>query len=140
MQGFDCLKQEKDVLVCWQWVTNRYKKYDAGYSITPLVTKTRRSICTRPTVTKVFVKFSRAVSYKTHIIQLKKWWSNIFGPSYKTLFIQYPEESFSLQNTFCLVQNKCLLFIFCNMYYSRFIGKGSGTISLRKTAPRTITI
>ena len=39
---------------------------------------------------------------KTHIIQLEKWWSNIFDPSYKTLFIRYPEEPFSLKNALCL--------------------------------------
>ena len=39
-------------------------KNDSGCTITPLATKTRRSICTRPTVTKVFDKLSRAVSVK----------------------------------------------------------------------------
>ena len=64
MHRFYHFKQEKDVLICWRWVTNRYKKYDADCTITPLATKTRRSICTRPTVTKVFDKLSRAVSVK----------------------------------------------------------------------------
>ena len=40
------------------------KKYDAGCSITPLANKTRRSICTWPTVTKVLDKLSRVVSIK----------------------------------------------------------------------------
>ena len=61
---FHCLKQEKDVSIYWRRVTNRYKKYDAGCPITPLATKIRRSICIRPTVTKVFHKLSRAVSVK----------------------------------------------------------------------------
>ena len=64
MHGFYLLKHEKDVSICWRQVTNRFKKYNTGCTITPLTTKTRRSICTRPTVTKVFDKLSRAVSVK----------------------------------------------------------------------------
>ena len=65
------LNQEKDVSICWRQVTNScyyelqiVKKYDVGCTITPLSTKTRRSIYTRPTVNKVFDKLSRAVSVK----------------------------------------------------------------------------
>ena len=122
MHGFYRLKQEKDVSICWRRVTNRYKKYDSGCPMTPLATKNRRSVCTRLTETKVFDKLSRGFC-KTHIKQLEKCWSNIFGPSNKILFIWYPEQPFSLQNILCLVQNKCLLFIFRNMYCIGFIGK-----------------
>ena len=55
---------KKDVSICWRRVTKIYEKYDAGCTFTPLATKTRRSVCTRPTVTKVFDKLSRAVSVK----------------------------------------------------------------------------
>ena len=110
MHGFYLLKPEKDVSICWRRVTNRYKKYDAGCTITHQVTKTRRSICTKPTVSKVFVK---------HI-----WynWRNAEA-TYLVLSTRHPEWAFSLQNTLCMVQNKCLFFFFRNMYYSRFIGK-----------------
>ena len=64
MHGFYRLKQEKHVSICWRRVTNRYKKYDAGCPMTPLATKNRRSICTRPTETKVLDKLSREVSVK----------------------------------------------------------------------------
>ena len=64
MHRFYHFKQEKDVLICWRWVTNRYKKYDTDCTITPLATETRRYICIRLTVTKVFDKLSRAVSVK----------------------------------------------------------------------------
>ena len=60
MHGFYPLKQGKDVSVCCRRATNRYTKYDATCTITALATKTRRSICTRPTATKVFDKHSRA--------------------------------------------------------------------------------
>ena len=60
MHGFELLKQGKDVSVCWRRATNRYTKYDAACTITPLSTKTRRFLCTRPTATKVFDKLSRA--------------------------------------------------------------------------------
>ena len=52
---------------CFDLLTKSYehifKKY-AGCNMTPLSTKTRRSICTRPIVTKAFDKLSRAVSVK----------------------------------------------------------------------------
>ena len=58
---FIVLSKKKKVSVCRRRVTHRYKKYDAGYAIIFLATKTRKSICTRPPVTKVFDKLSRAV-------------------------------------------------------------------------------
>ena len=94
MYGFYRLKQEKDVLVCWRRFKNRYKQYDADCTITPLATKTRWSICTRPKVTKVLEKFSEAVSVKHTSYN----WRN--GEA--TLFIRYTEEPFSLKNALCL--------------------------------------
>ena len=88
------------------------KKYDAGCSITPLATKTRRSICTWPTVTKVLDKLSRVVSIKRTSCNCRNGEATY---SNKILFIWHPEEPFSLQNTLCLVWNKSLFFIFCNM-------------------------
>ena len=41
----------------------------------------------------------------------------------KISFIQYKEEPFSLQNTLCLVRNKCLFFIFRKICCSESIGK-----------------
>ena len=52
---------------CFDLLTISYKqiqKTDAGCTITPLATETRRYICIRPTVTKVCDKLSRAVSVK----------------------------------------------------------------------------
>ena len=64
MHGFYPFKQGKDVSVCCRRAKNGYTKYDASCTITPLTTKTRRSICTRPTATKVFDKLSRAAFAK----------------------------------------------------------------------------
>ena len=52
------------VSVCCRRAKNGYTKYDASCTITSLATKTRRSICTRPTATKVFDKLSRAAFAK----------------------------------------------------------------------------
>ena len=71
MYAFYRLKQEKGVLMCWRQFTNRYKKYDSDCTITPLATKTRRSICTRPTVTKGFDKIFKAVSVKRTLYNLR---------------------------------------------------------------------
>ena len=64
MHGIYRLKQEKEVLICWRQVTNRYEKHDADCTITHLATKTRKSICIRPTVIKVFDRLSRVFSVK----------------------------------------------------------------------------
>ena len=116
MYGFYCLKQEKDVLICWQRFTNRYKKYDVDCTITPLATETRRSICTRPTVTKVFDKFSKAVSVKhtynwrnseaTYLILLTRYCSfdiqrNIFH--WKTHFAWYEISDWFSFSVICTI-------------------------------------
>ena len=64
MHGFYPFKQGKDVSVCSRRAKNGYTKYDISCTITSLATKTRRSICTRPTGTKVFDKLSRAAFAK----------------------------------------------------------------------------
>ena len=112
----------KNASICWWQVTNRYKKYDAGCTITPLATKTRKYFHQTDCHHRLGQDFYSSFC-KTHILQLEEWWSNIFDASYKILFIQYLEEPFLQQNTLCLVQNKCLFFVFRNMCYSRFIGK-----------------
>ena len=91
-----------------------YTKYDAGCIVTPLTTKTRRSICTTHTAISLWQAFY-SIFCKIHNIQLEKWWSNILGLFQKTLFIQYPDEPFSLQNTLCLIWNKCY-FLFFEIY------------------------
>ena len=116
MRGFYRLKQEKDVSICWRWVTNRYKKYDAGCTITHLVAKTRRSICTKPTVSKVFDKISRAVSVKHTSYN----WRNAeatYVPFYKISRVILFTAKHTLHGT------KCLFFFFRYMYYSGLIGK-----------------
>ena len=109
-------------MVCCRRAKNGYTNYDASSTITPLATKTKRSICTRSTSTKVFDKLSRA-AFAKH--KSYKWWNNIFGPSHQILFIQYPEDHFSLQNTLCLLWNKSLFFVFRNIHYIGFTGKNS---------------
>ena len=64
MHGFYPFKQGKDVSVCCRQAKNRYTKYDASCTITPLPAKTRSSFCTRPTATKVFDNLSRAAFAK----------------------------------------------------------------------------
>ena len=64
MHGFYPFKLGKDVSACCRRDKNGYKKYDASCTITPLATKTRRSIRTRPTATKVFDKLYRAAFAK----------------------------------------------------------------------------
>ena len=119
MYGFYRLKQEKDVLICWRRFTNRYKNYDADCSITPLATKTRRSICTRPTVTKIFDKLSKAVSVKhtsynwrnseaTYLILLTRYCSldiqrNLFHR--KTHFVWYETSVWFLLSVICTIAN-----------------------------------
>ena len=64
MHGFYRLMPEKR---CFDLLTTIYEQiqnYDADCTITPLATKTRRSIYPRPTATEVFDKLSRAVSLK----------------------------------------------------------------------------
>ena len=58
------------------------EEYDAGCNNTPLTTKIRISIYTRPTVTKVFDKLSREVSVKHASYN----WRNSEA-SYKILFV-----------------------------------------------------
>ena len=64
MCGFYPFKHRKDVSVFCRRAKNGYTKYNASCTITPLATKTRRSICTRPKFTKVFDKLSRAAFAK----------------------------------------------------------------------------
>ena len=64
MHGLYPFKQGKDVSVCCQRAKNGHTKYDAGCAITLPATKTRRSIYTRSTTTKVFDKISRAAFAK----------------------------------------------------------------------------
>ena len=64
MHIFYSFKQGKDISVCCRRAKNGYTKYDARCTITPLATKTRRSICTRLTATKVFENLSRAAFSK----------------------------------------------------------------------------
>ena len=130
MHGFYRLKQEKDVSICWRRVTSRYKKYDAGYPMTPLATKNRRSICTRPTETKVFDKLSREVSVKhtsynwrnaeaTYLVLLTRYCSFDIQSSLFHCKIYFAWYKISV----CFSFFSCVLFIFRNMYCIGFIGK-----------------
>ena len=90
----------------------------------PLATKTRRSICTRPTPTKVFDKLSRAAFAKHTLYN----WRN-GEATYLVLLTRYC--LFDIQRnifhckTLCLVWNKCLFLVFRNLHYIGFNGKNS---------------
>ena len=119
MHGFYRLKQRKDVSVCWRQITNRYIKYDACCTIIHVVTKIRRPICTKLTVTIVFDKPSRAAFAKHTSYN----WKNV-EVSYLVLLVRYysldiqrKAPAKALQNTLCLVRNNCLSCISRNIYY-----------------------
>ena len=54
------IRSSKEKIFRFRGTKNGYAKYDASCTITHLATKTRRSVCNRPTATKVFEKLSRA--------------------------------------------------------------------------------